>query len=367
MENYVEPFFGSGAVLLARPGRRKGPETVNDLNGHLVNAWRAIVADPDLVAFYADNPISELDLHARHLFLVNAQSLVEELIADPEWHDAKLAGWWIWGASSWLGSGWCSGNGPWRLVDGRVIRVDAADRAPDAPGITRALPHMGGGQGVSRALPHMGGPRGVTRKLPILRGDGSGGVTRKLPTIARPRGVVRDNMADEAAPVDPDAADDDARSLVDNPGLRQFLQRLSERLRRVRMVCGDWTRVLGPSITTKQGLTAMVLDPPYTKENRMDGVYTHDTDVAAAVRAWAFANGDNPLYRIALCGYEDGVPAPPGWETFRWKANGGYANQGDNQARLNARRETIWFSPHCVKPDERPSIFDLFAAASGDS
>ena len=39
---YVEPFAGSAAVLLARPefkGRRV--ETLNDLDGWLVNVWRA--------------------------------------------------------------------------------------------------------------------------------------------------------------------------------------------------------------------------------------------------------------------------------------------------------------------------------------
>lgn len=38
--NYVEPFAGSLAVLLARP-HAPGTETVNDLDGLLSNAWRA--------------------------------------------------------------------------------------------------------------------------------------------------------------------------------------------------------------------------------------------------------------------------------------------------------------------------------------
>ena len=52
--NYIESFFGSGAVLLARPpfdGNRI--ETVNDLDGHLANFWRALQADPDAVAYFA--------------------------------------------------------------------------------------------------------------------------------------------------------------------------------------------------------------------------------------------------------------------------------------------------------------------------
>ena len=50
-ENYVEPFAGSAAVLLARPphkGRRA--ETLNDADGWLVNMWRAIQHSPDAVA-----------------------------------------------------------------------------------------------------------------------------------------------------------------------------------------------------------------------------------------------------------------------------------------------------------------------------
>ena len=51
--NYVEPFFGSGAVLLARP-HAPGTETVNDLDGWLTNFWRAVRQDPDRVAAWAD-------------------------------------------------------------------------------------------------------------------------------------------------------------------------------------------------------------------------------------------------------------------------------------------------------------------------
>ena len=45
VEHYVEPFAGSLAVLLRRPhpcNRTYYSETVNDLDGLLCNAWRAI-------------------------------------------------------------------------------------------------------------------------------------------------------------------------------------------------------------------------------------------------------------------------------------------------------------------------------------
>ena len=51
VRNYVEPFFGSGAVLLNRPGWQPEAswiETVNDRDGFVANFWRAVSSDPDL-------------------------------------------------------------------------------------------------------------------------------------------------------------------------------------------------------------------------------------------------------------------------------------------------------------------------------
>lgn len=101
VRSYVEPFFGSGAVLLARPQPFSGVETVNDLDGLLCNFWRAVKADPAAVAEAADWPVSECDLTARHLWLVERRaSITERLCADPEWFDAKAAGWWVWSLSN---------------------------------------------------------------------------------------------------------------------------------------------------------------------------------------------------------------------------------------------------------------------------
>jgi DNA adenine methylase len=54
VENYCEPFFGSGAVLLARPhGPSRGEhriETVNDADRFLANFWRALKHEPEAVA-----------------------------------------------------------------------------------------------------------------------------------------------------------------------------------------------------------------------------------------------------------------------------------------------------------------------------
>ena len=119
--NYVEPFFGSGAVLLGRPhwpwqGTRI--ETVNDLNAWLVNFWRALQADPDAVTHHADWPVSELDLHARGDWLfyrAGVAEWAERMRADPDYYDAKSAGWWVWGQCCWIGRGW----GPRQLPKAR--------------------------------------------------------------------------------------------------------------------------------------------------------------------------------------------------------------------------------------------------------
>lgn len=143
-ENYVEPFAGSAAMLLGRPNVGK-VETINDADGFVANFWRAVSLDAAEVARHVDWPTNEADLIARHSWLVrNAPGLLQRLEADPDYYDAKVAGWWCWGACNWIGSGWCSGTGPW---------VHDGDKLVDA----RKLPHLGdAGQGVNRKLPHLG-------------------------------------------------------------------------------------------------------------------------------------------------------------------------------------------------------------------
>lgn len=140
VDNYVEPFFGSGAVLLARPSPR-GTETVNDRSAFLANFWRALQADPDAVADACDWPVNETDLHARHKWLLSQlPALAANLDADPDHFDVRIAGWWVWGACSWIGAGWCD---------------ETRQRGDGRPPIQ--LPHLGnGGMGVHRKLPHLG-------------------------------------------------------------------------------------------------------------------------------------------------------------------------------------------------------------------
>jgi len=132
-----------------------------------------------------------------------------------------------------------------------------------------------------------------------------------------------------------------------------ILCELSDRLERVRIACGSWERVL--SKTPLKGFatpTAVFLDPPYQSGEFYDGVYEHANDVFGDVRAWAIEHGDDPELRIALCGYEPNE-MPRDWYTVAWKTAGGLGNIGEGgRGRSNRTRERIWFSPHCINPDE---------------
>jgi hypothetical protein len=144
---------------------------------------------------------------------------------------------------------------------------------------------------------------------------------------------------------------DSAASRISSGSLHAYLRALAARLRRTRVVCGDFARVLGPSVTWRHGTTAVFLDPPYDLAQRAS-VYAVETDAAHRAREWAIENGDNPLLRIALCGYDGEHAMPDGWKPLRWKAAGGYGSQADGRGRENAARECVWFSPHCLNPAE---------------
>ena len=102
--NYVEPFAGSLAVLLGRPHTPR-TETVNDLTCMVANFWRALQHAPDEVARHCDYPVNEADLHARHRWAIGRAEFRERMKWEPDYYDAKIAGWWVWGISAdrlWL-------------------------------------------------------------------------------------------------------------------------------------------------------------------------------------------------------------------------------------------------------------------------
>lgn len=271
---YIEPFAGSLACLLRRPGWRPGVlwvETVNDVDALLVNAWRAIKLCPDDVAAACDWPVSEIDLHARHQWLIeHAAERAERLIADPMWCDPQAAGWWIWGSAAWLGGGWCRSS--------------------------------------YRRRPQINGHR-----------QGVGVHARRASGLPQP--------GDEGP-----------------AALRQWMARLAQRLRKVRVLCGDWTRVLSDSslYAGTRAVTGVLLDPPYDRRTgRCRKTYRCEKYNTDDVRAWAREHGHKPRLRIALCGLageHDDLEAD-GWSRLAWRSGGSSKHTPD---------EVVWFSPHCL-------------------
>ena len=321
--NYIEPFAGSLAVLLGRPhdmsnGTRRA-ETVNDADGFLANFWRALAHDPEAVAHWCDWPVNEVDLFARHLWLVNTgrSRLLEGMEADPDFYDAQVAGWWVWGVNAWIGSGWCSGDGPW---------VDTGD------GIGKR-PHLGdAGQGVKRQLPHLGtAGQGVNRQLPHLGDAGLAGYN----------------------------------NMEYRPNVLGYFEELAGRLRDVRVCCGDWSRVCTRGAMTWGSRVGVFLDPPYLGDVRTADLYAvDDHTIAHAVRDWCLEHGDDPRLRIVLAGYraEHDDLMPDTWRRHYYSASAAYsttesaARQDGNHA--NRANEVLWFSPHCVTPDRQGELWE---------
>jgi hypothetical protein len=315
VDNYIEPFFGSGAVLLQRPHEPR-IETVNDLDANIANFWRTVQAEPNQLADLMNWPVNETDQEARHKWLVRQPQKSEFAAAmknDPHLYDVQRAAWWCWGLCAWIGVGWCGGE--WYGDEHKENKGRQTCNGGSK------LPHLGdAGRGVHKQLPHLGDAG---------RGE-----------CERRRGV-----------------------------LRQWMQDLRDRLRNVRVCCGDWIRVCkSTSTTTDRGLCGVFLDPPYGATDRSDCYANEDYSVAERVRAWCVDRGDDPQMRIALCGYTgEGHEQLEslGWSVMAWKAAGGYGTQGKSDMRRgadNAKRERIWFSPHCVAANAAP----LFAGLEGD-
>ena len=326
--NYVEPFFGSGAVLLGRPHAPRN-ETVNDLDCYLANFWRAVREDPDGVAQAADWPVNEADLHARHHWLHSLEEFRERMHTEADFFDAEVAGVWVWGLSAWIGDNWCrtkTSKAPPELMERRGIHQFVGD----GTGLDRRRPDLGTGNGIHGKRPQLKkGGAGVHAQRAHARAPGD---ERQIPDISGNGGTSGRGIHAKYA----------------RDSLLCYMQSLTDRFRRVRVCCGEWHRILGPSPTVHIGTTAVFLDPPYGVDDR-DKVYNHDSKTLAKdVQAWCIEHGDDKRLRIALCGYQgehDALEAL-GWQCVPWKAAGGYAR---GKRKENAHRERIWFSPHCLQ------------------
>ena len=364
VRNYVEPFAGSLAVLLARPTPPQ-IETINELDPFVSNFWRAMRAAPQDVARWADYPVIELDLHSRHKWLVTVglERIATRLEPDPEFYDAQVAGWWAWGKAAWIAGGWCEGKRrciPFLAGDGKGIHSSASWRCtPNIGGAHTgqglhatfrqrpAVSGMSQGQGIHPVDPLPG------KKIPNLTPGRQGtGVHRKRPMTHGTNPGMGVHREGEGFP-------------LSGERLLPWFVELADRLRRVRVIHGDWSRVCTPAVTVSNGITGVFLDPPYSHAVRDAGIYAIEDDCSAAVRVWALEHGDDPRYRIALCGYEGEHEMPDSWEEYAWQTSGGYALLGKGRGRENAKRERIWFSPHCLRPSQVVQQLNLFGEGFG--
>jgi len=326
VDHYVEPFAGSLAVLLGRPHPCNRPyysETVNDLDGFVVNAWRAMQFHPEETARHASWPVMEADKTARQIAVVKwrDERVLDLLAGSPEWCDPKMAGWWLWGVCAQIGTI----GGPWTSdpVSGRIVK--------QGRGVRRGLPHLtGDGQGVNR---------------PGTREPGVSAL---------------------------DALGVDGYHDVAMPELIRWFRHLSARLRHVRVLNGDWQRAVtggaSKTLSVLQGGTAGVfLDPPYDTAERSATLYGHESvgdSLSAACRQWCLDHGDDPQFRIVLAGYdtEHVELEEHGWSVVEWfKAGhlrGGMGNIDRSGKGHQQHRERLWLSPHCLGAEE-PAFTEL--------
>lgn len=286
LQNYVEPFAGSLAVLLARPSPFKGPETINDFSCLLINLWRTIQKDPIALAELCVGPAAEVDKEARHYWLVTHENELRDTLGDPDAYDLKAAAFWVKGLNEWIRGGFCSGDGPWAWS--KQCGWYKQDN----------------GQGVNRQVPHMGGSKGVNRQVPHLAG-GKGEYAMRIQFLT------------------------------------DWFSALRDRLCYVRMICGDWSKLCeSDTVTIKHGLTGVFLDPPYAGT---EYVYAEDKPISSHVNQWCAENGQNNLLRIVLCGRgtEHDSLLELGWHKEVWSAIAGYSRTEEHHT------EALWCSPNC--------------------
>jgi len=305
-KQYIEPFCGSAAILLAAP-QPASLEVVNDASGFIANFWRAVKHQAGAVAEWADYPVSHIDLGGRHLWLMEQRARVGEALHDPDWPgDAKVAGWWLWGQCCWIGSGWCD----WNKGAGSARRERRDGRAGAGEGDDATSAGMGV-QALGQVPQYNESGRGI---LAIGKSEGSGQMLTSSGHTAM-----------------------------------RWLHQLASRLERVRVVHGEWHRCLNSHYGGND--TAVFLDPPYRAYEKLYGVAE---PVADAVAAWA---RDNAHLRIAICGHVGDYDLPA-WTPVQWSR--GKLTYGGSKTTDD---ECIWYSPACHNPEAKQrSLFDEVAA-----
>ena len=381
---WSEPCMGTAVMTLNNP-EPAAREVICDLNAYICNYYRSVRGDYEATAYHADWPTNHFDLTARHRWLLaQGPELSERMVADPDDFDAKIAGWWCWGQSSWIGHGWCDGivhdkiplvqnkgNGIGVSAQRKVLPVeDKRPKVPDGGDVPDQRPQMGakgtgqgvqqqrdqlprctdrpGGQGVSAQRVAVGEP---PDQIPggcwPRTGSGGTGVQQQR------TGIQGDNKAVLLT---------DSDGTLDGSRLRPWFAAISQRLSRVIILNRSWESALTDSVlqqtpSSPKPEVGVFLDPPYrtTRKDggkRSTGLYQGDAagvsdDVATASYKWAVEHGDK--YRVAYCMHAGDFPIPPGWtvETM------GFSGHRD-EAKKESSVDCVIFSPRCVPPAADP-------------
>ena len=283
---YAEPFLGSAAMLLRRPGGApaRGREVVCDRDAYVVNFWRAMQDAPDEVARAADWPSFHQDLTARHRYLIDwGKEHADRVSADPRWYDAEAAGWWAWGMSNWIGGSFCA---------------SAERRVPDR---IPAMQPSGGGHGCNaQVVVNSADDRRAAvgeRLLPWFRA-----LQRRLFRVI----VLCRDWESAVTPT---------------------------------VLCDTAARRTPPRV-------AVFLDPPYAaRQRRHKRVYRLDDGGGLAAAAWAWAQEYGDRYRIAYACMDGDVTAPPGWESETITFGAGFGRPSREQMLFSpacARPGKLW-------------------------
>ena len=306
VDRYIEPFCGSCGVFWKRPlshfsdGRSRS-EILNDRDSYLTNFLRSVLLEPQKTAFHSVNPVTELDLIARYRYLAfgpEKKGLKMKMKTDPDYCNPKLAGWWAWGMSCWIG-----GDRFFSMVGDNWTKI-----------------------------PELQTEKGCTKpaKVKVTR-EGLKTIAYQADQITRWYNTLSNRMFHARITCG------DWSRVVSSPSL------------------------LRGAGAGKVGVFLDPPYPTVYEDGKKSTIQTYDTRdnkegklirLQKDVFQWCQDNGD---LRVAVCGYAgDGyekLVKDFGWTELKWKASGGFSNLGktDSIAKKNSVRERIWFSPSCLK------------------
>ena len=384
---WSEPCMGTAVMTLNNPTPAPR-EVICDLNAFVANFYRAVRADYEATAYWADWPTNHHDLTARHRWLLaQGPELSERMVSDPDDFDAKIAGWWVWGQSSWIGHGWCDASafrddtpvprmaskglyphGEGVQMQRKTLPVeDKRPKVPDGGDVPDRVPRMPAkshGQGVQQQrdqLPRCTdrpGGQGVSAQRDKMPGMGTHvggkGVSAQRVAVGDARPRIHTWPGGHGVQVQRNDIPGDG--VLDGSRLRPWFRAIADRLARVIILNRSWESALTDSVlqqtpSSPKPEVGVFLDPPYRTTRRdggkrSTGLYQGDDagasdDVAEATYRWAVEHGER--YRVAYCCHEGDFPIPPGWtvETM------GFSGHRDAKKKAESV-DCIMFSPACV-------------------